>query len=300
MATWVVSFRGLFLRLDSQIYVLTKRMLAILPRTNMVLRVTSCQGLQLRLNIQIVAKWRIVWTVKSMLAALSTLLPLALLWRTTRVCRYPCWTIWRIKRTPAALLTLLPPSILWRTMIVRWYLWQNFTNVERTLAACQSPSIYVVPTQIPPARLLCWCLPIQEIVIFLSIHFCWRKSRRKHQLKCWRTSLRQTFLTMIVLRWHQGFQNGSKTNPSIDTNYWRSVIAFEHIPVYNHDKSSTPCCDFLMVCEHPVINTYISSMEPREPLMLPDMCNMQHPKRKRRAPDWAELPRQSECKIETT
>jgi hypothetical protein len=31
-----------------------------------------------------------------------------------------------------------------------------------------------------------------------------------------------------------------KTNPSIDNNYWRPVIAFEYIPVYDHDKSSAP------------------------------------------------------------
>jgi hypothetical protein len=61
-----------------------------------------------------------------------------------------------------------------------------------------------------------------------------------------------------------------KTNPSIDRNYRRPVIAFERIPVYDHDKSSAPRRDFLMVCERPVIDTYISSMEAREPLMVPN------------------------------
>jgi hypothetical protein len=61
-----------------------------------------------------------------------------------------------------------------------------------------------------------------------------------------------------------------KTNPSIDMNYRRPVIAFERIPVYDQHKMSAPCRNFLMVCEGPAIITYISSMELREPLMLPN------------------------------
>jgi hypothetical protein len=61
-----------------------------------------------------------------------------------------------------------------------------------------------------------------------------------------------------------------KTNPSIDTNYCRPAIAFERIPIYDHDKTSAPRRDFLMVCERLVIGSYTLLMEPRELLMLPN------------------------------
>ena len=59
-------------------------------------------------------------------------------------------------------------------------------------------------------------------------------------------------------------------NSSIDRNVVGPVIQFSPIPIYNHDIDSAPRRDFLFVCERPILQSYVPTMEPREPLMWPE------------------------------